>query len=123
MRRKENDATEYPAAIAQVERELLILERQIRVMQEFLHAYGATADREVVFDETLKNDAQRKVRRADLLACNADYQQTLIAYQKQCDCREQLQIDLSQLRNEFSVLKLELRRAIVFQEHQLLEAA
>jgi hypothetical protein len=114
---------EYPAAIAQVERELLGLEKQIRAVQESLHAHGATADREVVFDETLKNDAQRKARRADLLACNADYQQTLAAHQERCDCREQLRIDLSQLRNEFSVLKLELRRAIVFQEHQLLEAA
>jgi hypothetical protein len=114
---------EYPTAIAQVERELLNLEKQSLAAQESLNAHSAAAEREVVFDESLKNDAQRKARRADLLACNADYQQILAAHQKQCDCREQLQIDLSLFRNEFSVLKLELRRAIVFQEHQLLEAA
>jgi hypothetical protein len=37
--------------------------------------------------------------------------------------RERLHIDLSLLRNEFSILKLELRRTIAFQERQLIEVA
>jgi hypothetical protein len=115
--------SKYPAAIAQVENELLQIDQRMRSIQSTKGAQSAFIDREVAFDESLKNDVQRKARRSDLLQCDADYQQILICYQELCDRRERLQIELSLLRNEFTVLKLEVRRSIVFQERQLLEAA
>jgi hypothetical protein len=76
---------EYPATMAQIERDLLQTEQRIRSVQDALSTQSAFADREVAFDDSLKNDTQRKARRADLLRCNADYQKTLIVYQELCE--------------------------------------
>lgn len=114
---------EYPELIAQTESEILQIDQRIRSVQNSLSTHGVSADREVAFDDTLKNDTQRKVRRADLLRCNAEYQQILICSQELCDRRERLQIELSLLQNQFTVQKLAARQAVAFQERRLIEAA
>jgi hypothetical protein len=72
----------------------------------------------IAFDTTLKNDAQRKAKRSELLDEHPNYweQQEILAQAKAK--REAVFIELCLRRNEFSVLKLERREAIARLELQ-----
>jgi hypothetical protein len=75
-------------------------------------------DRDIAFDPTLKNDAQRKVRRQELMETDANYFRATLDLKNAQDKRTSLDIQLQLLRNEFSVLKLERREAIAQLELQ-----
>ncbi|MCU0524624.1 MAG: hypothetical protein MUF72_07340 [Elainella sp. Prado103] len=113
---------DYPAAIAQKQRELLRSEQHIRRLQDVLNRLVAEIDTSIAFDPELRNDAQRKAKRIEFMK-SPEYRKALSNLQIANDQRTELEIDLNLLRNQFSVLKLELRESLATRELQMLDAA
>jgi hypothetical protein len=114
--------SDYPVAIAQQQRLLLQAEQHIRRLQDVLNHITAGIDMAIAFDTDLKNDAQRKARRLELMA-DSEYRKSLANLLIAQDKRTEVEIDLNLLRNQFSALKLEMREAITSRELQLVDAA
>ncbi|MCU0568694.1 MAG: hypothetical protein MUF49_19115 [Oculatellaceae cyanobacterium Prado106] len=113
---------DYPTAIAHKQRELLQTEQQIRRLQDVVNHLTAGVDTAIAFDTELRNDAQRKARRLELMA-SPDYRRALNNLLMAQDRRTEIDIDLNLLRNQFSALKLEMRESITRREMQLVDAA
>ncbi|MBD3883098.1 hypothetical protein IFO70_15140 [Phormidium tenue FACHB-886] len=113
---------DYPAAIAQQQRSLLREEQHVRRLQEVVNRIIAEIDTQIAFDTDLRNDAQRKAKRVELMR-SPEYQRAFVNLQMAQDRRSEIEIDLNLLRNQFSVLKLEMREAIATRELQMLDAA
>ncbi len=113
---------DYPIAIAEKQRHFLQIEQNIRRLQDILNRLAAEIDTAIAFDNTLKNDAQRKAKRLELMQAS-DYRRAAANLQMTQDERAEIEIDLNLLRNQFSVLKLQLREAIAARELQVLDAA
>lgn len=111
---------EYPAAIASIQRQLLKADEEIRQLTESVSWAESAIDRQIAFNETLKNDAQRKARKAELLQTDEVYIEAAIALKHAQNRRAELLIELERLRNCFSILKLEIKAAIA---QRLLEAS
>ncbi|MEI2582360.1 hypothetical protein [Scytonema sp. PRP1] len=118
---------EYPTAIAKLQAEVFDLDqlidqtctttKQIEAEIDSAIAQGAVAE-PIAFDAALRNDAQRKAKRQQLLDEHPNYweqQEILSQYRSK---REQAFIQLCLKRNEFSVLKLEKRESIARLELQ-----
>lgn len=113
----------YPEAIAQLQRKLLKVDQRIRQLSESVTILMAAIERQIAFDAALKNDSQRKARRVELMESDSDYISATIALKAAQDRRESLLIELQLLRNQFSVLKLDLREAIANKELAAYDAA
>lgn len=113
---------DYPAAIAQKQRELLQAEQHIRRLHDVLNRLTAEIDTSIAFDSDLRNDAQRKAKRIELMKAG-EYRKAVANLQIVQDQRTEIEIDLNLLRNQFSVLKLELRESLAARELQMLDAA
>lgn len=113
---------DYPIAIAEKQRHFLQTEQHIRRLQDILNRLTAEIDTAIAFDTTLKNEAQRKAKRLELMR-TPDYRRAAANLQLTQDERAEIEIDLNLLRNQFSVLKLQLREAIAARELQVLDAA
>ncbi|QSJ15476.1 hypothetical protein JYQ62_27070 [Nostoc sp. UHCC 0702] len=105
----------YPSAIAQAAQRMNELDSQLMAVQHQINRFEGNADRAAAFDGDLKNDAQRKARRFEVLVVNHEYQKAI-------DMQIQLSLEranafahLEYLRNQFSVAKLEARLAIAQQ--------
>jgi hypothetical protein len=109
---------DYPTAIAQVQRQLLKRTQQLRTLQEGLAFCLSAIDRQVAFDQGLKNDNQRKARRAELMESDSDYIRALLELRQVEDDRAELEIDLQLLQSQLALLKLERRDAIARLELQ-----
>lgn len=107
---------DYPNAIAGIERSILMHEKEIRAIQEAISLITAEVDRVIAFSDDLKNETQRKARKAELLAADERYPKAQAHLQTLIDRRDGLKIDLTYYRNEFSVNKLQLRDAITQRE-------
>jgi vacuolar-type H+-ATPase subunit D/Vma8 len=113
---------DYPAEIAEKQRQLLRIEQHIRRLQEIVNGLTAEIDTAIAFDSDLKNDAQRKAKRLELMSA-AEYRKAVANLLMAQDERAEIEIDTNLLRNQFSVLKLQLREAIAGRELQMLDAA
>ncbi|MEH2203547.1 MAG: hypothetical protein V7K53_05620 [Nostoc sp.] len=113
----------YPAAlgealaegIAQAAQRANEIDSQLMAVQHQVNRFEGNADRTAAFEMDLKNDAQRKARRFEVLLVNQEYQKAI-------DTQIRLTVDkanaiahLEYLRNQFSVAKLEARLAIAQQ--------
>ncbi|KAB8316132.1 hypothetical protein SD81_028535 [Tolypothrix campylonemoides VB511288] len=110
--------SEYPTAIAKLQAEVFDLDLLIDQTHTTVKQIEAEIDSAIAFDQGLKNDAQRKARRQQLLDQHPNYweqQEILSQYRTK---RESCFIQLCLRRNEFSVLKLEKREAIARLELQ-----
>ena len=116
---------EYPqamatpaAGIAKLQTQTTNFDLAIDQTQTVLKQIESEIDSAIAFDTTLKNDAQRKAKRSELLDEHPNYweQQEILAQAKAK--REAVFIELCLRRNEFSVLKLERREAIARLELQ-----
>ena len=116
---------EYPQAIAKLQTQTTNFDLAIDQTQTVLKQIESEIDSAmpaagvaIAFDTTLKNDAQRKAKRSELLDEHPNYweQQEILAQAKAK--REAVFIELCLRRNEFSVLKLERREAIARLELQ-----
>lgn len=113
---------DYPVAIAEQQRQLLQTEQHIRRLQDIVNRLVAEIDTAIAFDRDLKNDAQRIAKRLELMSA-PDYRRAATNLQITLDERAEIEIDLALLRNQFSVLKLQLREAIAARELQVVDAA
>ena len=109
---------EYPTAIAKLQAEVFDLDQLIDQTCTTTKQIEAEIDSAIAFDAALRNDAQRKAKRQQLLDEHPNYweqQEILNQYRSK---RESCFIQLCLKRNEFSVLKLEKREAIARLELQ-----
>lgn len=106
---------QYPNAIATVQRQRARLETRIRKAQYSLNDYLTKVEIAIAFDGELKNDAQRKAKRLELLQAQ-EYILLRDALDEATNRQVKLEIELELLRNQFAVLKLELREAIANRE-------
>jgi hypothetical protein len=113
---------DFPDAIAQKQRQLMQIDQHIRRLQDVLDHLTAEIDTTIAFDTTLKNDAQRKARRSELMR-SPEYRRALNNLLAAQDQRAEIEIDLGLLRNQFSTLRLEMRERITLRELQLMDAA
>ncbi len=123
QRAGQSELDQFPQEIARLQRQLLKTDQQIRQLTESVAILAAAIERQIAFDPTLKNDAQRKARRSELMESDGDYIATTNALKAAQDRREMLLIELQLLRNQFSVLKLNLREAIASKELAAFDAA
>ena len=110
---------QYPAAIADREKQLLRLQRKIRKANNHLDQLTAAIEIEIATDPELRNEQQRKAKRLELLK-DQDYLDAQSNIDKYLDRHTNLEIMLKQIRNQFSVAKLEVKRQIALND---LEAA
>lgn len=115
--------SEYPAAIAQVQRQILALDQRFIGLQETVSFMAMEVEKRVIADGSLTNDTKRKARRLELQQSDLDFYRASIDLKEAQAKREGLEIDLQLLRNQFSVLKLEERRAIALMELHISTAA
>jgi hypothetical protein len=100
---------EYPGAIAQLQYQLLNLNQQIEKISQGINRICNQFEIQVAFDPELKNDQQR-------IFASGDYESLSSAITKQTFKRSQVEIQLEQLKSEFSVSRLIKREAIARME-------
>lgn len=103
---------QYPIEIAIAEKAVLNANIVLDNLVEQISKLEMEIEAIVASDPELKNDTQRKATRMELQQ-DKTYQIAKTAVYKQRLAKEELQIELNQLRNEFSVAKLEARLQIV----------
>lgn len=99
---------DYPESIASLETRLNYQNRQIRTLQAAVAEIEFEADKTIAFDASLKNEAQRNVRRVELLAVGS-HSRFALDLQTAIDRRSDVQTELDKLRNLFAVAKLDRR--------------
>jgi hypothetical protein len=100
---------DYPEAIAAAQRALLQTESHIIQLQETLAVLGVEIEKRVLADVNLSNDAKRKAKRLDLQQSDPDYSKAAMQLKAAQEGKAEQEIQLGQLLNHFSVLKLNLR--------------
>ncbi|WP_341525830.1 hypothetical protein WKK05_25095 [Nostoc sp. UHCC 0302] len=105
----------YPAAIAQAAQRTNEIDSQLMAVQYQINRFEGNADRAAAFDVDLKNDAQRKARRFEVLLVNQEYQKAMDTQIRLTAEKANAIAHVEYLRNQFSVAKLEARLAIAQQ--------
>ena len=107
---------DYPELIAEKELAILREERHLNIDRNAMEQAITEIDRQVAFDETLKNDYQRKSRRQELLVQLEWYQSLNDRIQRTEGEIKRLGIELGLLRNQFSIERLLLRERVALAE-------
>jgi hypothetical protein len=102
---------QYPKAIASVEEKLLHLNREVEIQTQLLGFLAGEIEKNIADDKSLKNDQHRKAKRLELQQ-QPDYLQIWNSFKQAKEDRDCALIKLNQLRNEFSVMKLEVRMMV-----------
>lgn len=105
------DLNQYPELIAAAERKLLENSQDLRVAQQTFDSLMAEIDLAIAQDPDLKNEAQRKAMKAQILT-DPTSRSALDSVQAVQDRRAELQIQLNLLNNQFAVAKIEARDQI-----------
>lgn len=105
----------YPSAIASSAQRVNEIDSQIMAVQQLINREEGNADTRSAFDCDLKNDAQRKARRFEVLLTNHEYQTAVNTLLRLSAEKANAIAHLEYLRNQFSVAKLEARLAIAQQ--------
>ena len=105
----------YPAAIAQAAQRANEIDSQLMAVQHQINRFEGNADRVAAFEMDLKNDAQRKARRFEVLLVNHEYQKAIDTQIRLTLDKANVIAHLEYLRNQFSVAKLEAKLAIAQQ--------
>ena len=105
----------YPAAIAQAAQRANEIDSQLMAVQHQINRFEGNADRSAAFDMDLKNDAQRKARRFEVLLVNQEYQKAMDTLIQLTTEKANALAHLEYLRNQFSVAKLQARLTIAQQ--------
>ena len=103
---------QYPNAIAQAAQAVNHLDYRLNRTKRRVEAIENAAETITAFEADLKNDSQRKAHKAGLLLANEEYQDALEVLTSLSQEKSNALAHLEQLRNEFSVAKLEVRMAI-----------
>lgn len=110
---------QYPESIANLQHQIFKLDQSLITLNESVKIFEAEIDKVVAFDDTLRNDTQRKAKKIALSQTDADFYKASLELKQTKARREFLDIELELLRNSFSVLKLERREAIARLEVQI----
>lgn len=105
----------YPSAIAQAAQRVNEIDSQLMAVQHQINRFEGNADRVAAFETDLKNDAQRRARRFEVLLVNQDYQKAMDTLIQLTAEKANAIAHLEYLRNQFSVAKLEARLKIAQQ--------
>ncbi|AFY48974.1 hypothetical protein Nos7524_3172 [Nostoc sp. PCC 7524] len=105
----------YPDAIAQAAQRANEIDSQLMAVQQQINRFEGNADRVAAFEMDLKNDAQRKARRSEVLLVNQEYQKAMDTFIRLTAEKANAIAHVEYLRNQFSVAKLEARLAIARQ--------
>ncbi|MDZ8106417.1 MAG: hypothetical protein RM338_12470 [Nostoc sp. DedQUE12a] len=97
------DLHNYPAAIAQVQCKLLIANQEIEKISQALSGICNQFELQVAFDSKLKNEQQRKAKKAEFIRTSGDYEQLSRQLADKTYNRDILLIQLEQFKNEFAV--------------------
>ncbi|HEY9699662.1 MAG TPA: hypothetical protein V6D10_20545 [Trichocoleus sp.] len=103
--------SEFPQQIADKQLAVLSQEQKVRKLKDILQTFDREIECAVAFDAELKNESQRKSKKAELQA-DEEYQGTLLELQHAQDALVKLQIEADLLRSQFSVAKLEFRLSL-----------
>jgi hypothetical protein len=107
---------QYPNAIALKQTELMELRQTIAQVRGEMAAHEIEIDRAIAFDSELKNDGQRKTKRAELVRADAELVQLQSQLAELDYTREKADIELNLLINKLAIAKLEKRQTIVQME-------
>lgn len=105
----------YPKAIAQKQQEILTQDQRIRKAQVAVDRFEADVDKAIAFNESLKNELQRKATKAEMLQ-DQGYLEMVAELQAFQDQKSLMLIELQLLQNQFSLSKLDIRASIALQE-------
>lgn len=105
------ELSQYPDQIAQIQKSILRKDQQIQAVERQIEPMILDAEKIVYFDPELKNESQRKIRRAEILD-TATYLEAQQTFEQLKNERAELLIELERVRNHFSVTKLRLREQI-----------
>lgn len=105
----------YPSAIAQAAQRINEIDSQLMAVQHQINRFEGNADRVAAFEMDLKNDAQRRARRFEVLLVNHEYQKAMDTLIQLTAQKANAIAHLEYLRNQFSVAKLEARLKIAEQ--------
>ncbi len=105
----------YPGAIAQAAQRVNEIDSQWMAVQLQINRFEGNADRIAAFETDLKNDAQRKARRFEVLLVNQEYQTAIDTLNRLTTEKANALAHLEYLRNQFSIAKLEARLKIAQQ--------
>ena len=109
----------FPKAIANLQTQIMYLDREIQQHKESIAFHLSSIDKTIAFNKELKNEAQRKAKRAQLIETDPDYTSALYKMRQTTEKREELAIELELHRNLFSVAKIEARAAVFERELNL----
>jgi polyribonucleotide nucleotidyltransferase len=110
--------TEYPGTIAKLQTRILAAAAQMRQHKESVSFCLNAIDRAIAFDESLKNEQQRKAKRSLMIETDMDYLASVRGQRQAEELLTKLEIELEQRRSEFSILKLQTRERIASLELQ-----
>lgn len=102
----------YPTAIAAAAQSLADLEGKFQACKQAIELAESDADLSVAFDQDLKNDNQRRARKAEILKHDSRYQEMIRDLLLLANDRTDALNDLERLRNQFAVAKIESRMQI-----------
>jgi pyruvate formate-lyase activating enzyme-like uncharacterized protein len=115
--------SKYPAAIAQLQTRILNASAQMRQHRETTAFCLNAIDKAIAFDDSLKNEQQRKATRHQMIETDMDYLVSMRGQRQAEELLTKLEIELELKRSEFSVLKLQAREHIASLELQQAAAA
>ncbi len=101
----------FPEAIAEAEKIILNINCQLDICKEQLWFMDAEIEAEIAGNKELKNEQQRKMKRLELQQ-EPDYLDRKCQLKKIKEQLDRENIKLNLLRNQFTVAKLEARKAI-----------
>ncbi len=104
--------SEYPAAIARAAQAANDIDERIGETRAHIARLEGNAEMVIAFENNLKNDAQRKARRFEVLQSNLEYSRALNTLLRLTAEKSNAIAELERLRNAFSVAKLEARLSI-----------
>lgn len=107
----------FPLLISQTEEDILHLKLKLQQSQDALDLLTNEIDMEIAFDSNLKNDAQRKVRRFELMQTKP-YSEAVDQVRSYSTELTRTEIKLRSLNNGFTVAKLQFRHQIAQLEVQ-----
>jgi hypothetical protein len=104
---------QYPAAISHSAQKVNLIEQQLSEVRLHISGLEGNADLSAAFDADLKNDYQRKARRFELLQSNREYERGMRVLTQLNTDKANAIAHLEYLRNEFSMMKLQIRQEMV----------
>lgn len=102
----------FPAAIATLELQVLAMSKEIESLTNQIKNIEGEVDSQVGNNPELKNDTQRKGAKTEILQAHKGYKQLQQSLNIQQGERQEKQIELTKIINQFTVARLEMQLQI-----------